>query len=95
MELVQKIITRFFKRRSKVKLYACHHGDYVGQMMAVVGRSDKHVNVLLMPNMENISISIRDFDRGVSTEIIEVVNEEMPKEVQETIRKQYEKNASN
>jgi|TARA_R100001244_G_scaffold131291_1_gene104358 hypothetical protein len=64
-------------------------------MMAVVGRSDKHVNVLLMPNMENISISIRDFDRGVSTEIIEVVNEEMPKEVQETIRKQYEKNASN
>ena len=72
-------------------LYAVHHGDYAGQMFALVKKEEQSYNFLRMPDMKNIEVSNKDFDDGTEKEIIRFV-EELPDDVFEVIKAQYIKN---
>tara|TARA_A100000172_G_scaffold80727_2_gene71121 strand:+ start:267 stop:527 length:261 start_codon:yes stop_codon:yes gene_type:complete len=76
------------------KLFAVHHGDYAGQMFALVTIEEHNYNFLSMPEMKNISVSVKDFDRGIKKEIIQFV-EALPKDIFKVIKAQYEKNSNN
>ena len=72
-------------------LYAVHHGDYAGQMFALINKEEQGYNFLIMPSMENLFVSNEDFINGYKKEIIKLV-EKAPEEVFEVIKAQYEKN---
>ena len=76
------------------KVYAVHHGDYAGQLFALVNKNKNAYNFLSMPEMKNIEVSKEDFDDGFEKEIIQFV-EKLPKHVFDVIKAQYEKNSNN
>ena len=74
-------------------MYACHHGQYAGQMFCFICRDKKEqtYNFLRMPDMITTKISQKDFDNGIKNEIIKLV-EKVPKYVFKVIEAQYKKN---
>lgn len=76
------------------KLYAVHHGDYAGQLFALISTTNTSLNFLSMPGMENIEVPKQDFDEGFEKDIIQFV-EKLPKHVFKVIKAQYEKNSNN
>ena len=64
-------------------MYACHHGEYAGQLFAFICRDKKEqtYNFLRMPEMITTKIPQKDFDEGLEKEIIKFV-EKVPKYVQ-------------
>ena len=76
------------------KLFAVHHGDYAGQMFALVEKEEHNYNFLSMPEMKNISLTVEDFNEGIEKEIIKFV-EKLPKDVFKVVKAQYEKNLNN
>ena len=82
--------------KSKIKsgnIYACHHGQYAGQLFAFICRDKKEhtYNFLRMPDMITTKISQKDFDDGLDNGIIKFV-EKVPKYVHKIIMAQYKKN---
>ena len=82
--------------KSKIKsgnIYACHHGQYAGQLFAFICRDKKELtyNFLRMPDMITTKISQEDFDDGLDKDIIKFV-EKVPKYVHKIIMAQYKKN---
>jgi hypothetical protein len=82
--------------KSKIKsgnIYACHHGQYAGQLFAFICRDKKELtyNFLRMPDMITTKISQEDFDDGLDKDIIKFV-EKVPKYVHKIIMAQYRKN---
>jgi hypothetical protein len=82
--------------KSKIKsgnIYACHHGQYAGQLFAFICRDKKELtyNFLRMPDMITTKISQKDFDDGLDNGIIKFV-EKVPKYVHKIIMAQYKKN---
>jgi hypothetical protein len=82
--------------KSKIKsgnIYACHHGQYAGQLFAFICRDKKELtyNFLRMPDMITTKISQEDFDDGLDKDIIKFV-EKVPKYVHKIIMVQYKKN---
>ncbi len=82
--------------KNKIKvgnIYACHHGEYAGQLFAFICRDKKEqtYNFLRMPEMITTKISQKDFDDGLKKEIIKFV-EKVPKYVHKVIMDQYKKN---
>ncbi len=75
------------------KLYAVHHGDYAGQLFALINETDNSCNFLSMPEMKNIEVPKKDFDEGLDKDIIKFV-EKLPKDVFEVVKAQYEKNSN-
>lgn len=74
-------------------VYACHHGDYAGQMFAFICRDKKELtyNFLRMPDMAITKIPQDDFNNGLDKEIIKYM-EKLPKYVFKVIEAQYKKN---
>jgi hypothetical protein len=74
-------------------MYACHHGQFAGQMFCFICRDKKEqtYNFLRMPDMITTKISQKDFDDGIKNEIIKLV-EKVPKYVFKVIEAQYKKN---
>lgn len=74
-------------------IYACHHGQYAGQMFCFVNRNNKEqlYNFLRMPDMVTTQIPQKDFDDGLEKEIIKFV-EKVPKYVFKVIEAQFKKN---
>ena len=74
-------------------IYACHHGQYAGQLFAFICRDKKELtyNFLRMPDMITTKISQEDFDDGLDNGIIKFV-EKVPKYVHKIIMAQYKKN---
>jgi len=74
-------------------MYACHHGEYAGQLFAFICRDKKEqtYNFLRMPDMIITKMSQTDFDNGLDKEIIKFV-EKCPKYVFKVIQSQYKKN---
>ena len=79
------------KAIKKREMYACSHGDYVGQMFVVIEVKDQTVNCLQVPDCKNIVIPTDTFDTGRNSNIIELV-EVIPKDVFEVTAAQYHKN---
>ena len=82
--------------KTKIKvgnMYACHHGEYAGQLFAFICRDKKEqtYNFLRMPEMITTKIPQKDFDDGLEKEIIKFV-EKIPKYVYKVIESQYKKN---
>lgn len=82
--------------KTKIKvgnMYACHHGEYAGQLFAFICRDKKEqtYNFLRMPEMITTKIPQKDFDEGLEKEIIKFV-EKIPKYVYKVIELQYKKN---
>jgi len=82
--------------KTKIKvgnMYACHHGEYAGQLFAFICRDKKEqtYNFLRMPEMITTKIPQKDFDDGLEKEIIKFV-EKIPKYVYKVIMLQYKKN---
>ena len=64
------------KARIRVgEIYACHHGEYAGQLFAFVCRDKKEqtYNFLRMTEMITTKISQKDFDNGLDKDIIKFV----------------------
>ena len=81
------------KKIKQGDMYACHHGQFAGQMFCFICRDKKEqtYNFLRMPDMITTKISQKDFDNGVKNEIIKLV-EKVPKYVFKVIEAQYKKN---
>lgn len=75
----------------KGQLYACHHGDYAGQMFCFISESADGFNFLRMPEMANINLSRDVFYNGVNKEILQFV-ENIGKDVYKVVKAQYNKN---
>ncbi len=76
-------------------IYACHHGQYAGQLFCFIMRNkeEQTYNFLRMPDMVTTKIPQKDFDDGLDKEIIKFV-EKVPKYVLKVIETQYKKNES-
>jgi hypothetical protein len=81
------------KKLRQGDMYACHHGQFAGQMFCFICRDKKEqtYNFLRMPDMITTKISQKDFDNGIKNEIIKLV-EKVPKYVFKVIEAQYKKN---
>ena len=81
------------KKLRQGDMYACHHGQFAGQMFCFIRRDKKEqtYNFLRMPDMITTKISQKDFDDGIKNEIIKLV-EKVPKYVFKVIEAQYKKN---
>ena len=82
--------------KNKIKvgnMYACHHGEYAGQLFAFICRNkqEQTYNFLRMPDMITAKIPQKDFDEGLEKEVIKFV-EKCPKYVFKVIQSQYKKN---
>lgn len=75
------------------EIYACHHGQYAGQLFCFINRDKKEqvYNFLRMPDMITTKITYKDFDNGLERDIIKFV-EKVPKYVLKVIEAQYKKN---
>lgn len=75
------------------EIYACHHGQYAGQLFAFICRDkqEQTYNFLRMPDMITTKIPQKDFDDGLDKGIIKFV-EKVPKYVNKVIMAQYKKN---
>ena len=51
--------------------FACHHGDFAGNMFIVVG-VDEHINCLLVPVMSNMKIPKDKFIFGIKEAILKL-----------------------
>tara|TARA_R110002020_G_scaffold39449_1_gene117326 strand:- start:725 stop:994 length:270 start_codon:yes stop_codon:yes gene_type:complete len=76
-------------------IYACHHGQYAGQLFCFIMRNkeEQTYNFLRMPDMVTTKIPQKDFDDGLEKDIIKFV-EKVPKYVLKVIETQYKKNES-
>ena len=76
-------------------MYACHHGQFAGQMFCFICRNKKEhtYNFLRMPEMITTAIPQKDFDEGLSQGVIKFM-EKVPKYVFKVIEAQYKKNES-
>ena len=81
------------KKIRQGEIYACHHGQFAGQMFLFIFRNKEELtyNFLRMPDMITTKISQNDFDDGLKNEIIKFV-EKVPKYVFKVIEAQYKKN---
>ena len=81
------------KKIRQGEIYACHHGQFAGQMFCFICRNKEELtyNFLRMPDMITTKISQKDFDNGIKNEIIKLV-EKVPKYVFKVIEAQYKKN---
>ncbi len=75
----------------KREVYACAHGDYVGQMFVVVDVSKSDIDCLIIPKMENIKIPVETFNTGRNSDIIELV-ERLSKDIWSVCEAQYKQN---
>ena len=76
------------------KLFAIHHGDYAGQLFALVTKTKTSFNFLSMPDMKNIEVPKKDFDEGLKKDIVKFV-ENLPEDIFKVVKAQYEKNSNN
>ena len=74
-------------------MYACHHGEYAGQLFAFICRDKKEqtYNFLRMPEMITTAIPQKDFDEGLTQGVIKFM-EKVPQYVFKVILAQYKKN---
>ena len=82
--------------KTKIKagnMYACHHGEYAGQLFAFIRRNktEQTYNFLRMPEMITTKIPQKDFEDGLEKDIIKYV-EKVPAYVNKVIMAQYKKN---
>ena len=75
-------------------MFAVQAGDYVGQMFIVVDIDDDNIGCLSVPDMKNVSIPIKSFEAGKSSDIIKFV-ERLPRNVYGVSEAQYIKNNEN
>lgn len=78
----------------KGEVYAIHHGDYAGQMLAVCKTcSPQHedVHLLSFPEMHNIVIPRKEMESGIERGIVRFA-ERLPRSVRRVAIKQYEQN---
>jgi len=73
------------------EIYACHHGDYAGQVFTFINKGEQSYNFIRMPDMVNISVPHADFYNGVDKEILQLI-ETVPGDVYKVIQSQYNKN---
>ena len=81
------------KKLRQGDMYACHHGQFAGQMFCFICRDKKELtyNFLRMPDMITTAIPQKDFDDGLSQGVIKFM-EKVPKYVFKVIEAQYKKN---
>lgn len=75
----------------KREIYACHHGDYAGQMFIFINKGELSYNFLRIPDMINASVPHEDFHSGIQKEILQLI-ETVPSDVYKVIQAQYKKN---
>ena len=75
----------------KREMYAVNHGDYVGQMFAVIAVDKDNVSCLSMPSMENVEVPLDKFDLGRNSDIITLV-EKLSRDIWKTCEAQYNNN---
>ena len=73
------------------QIYACHHGDYAGQMFAFIEEKELSYNFIRLPDMINISVTTEDFSEGIEAEILQFVKD-LPDDVYKVVKAQYKKN---
>ena len=75
----------------KQSLYAVHHGDFAGQLIAFIEKREHSYNFLAMPDMKNIEVPEKDLNEGIEKDIVQFV-EILPDDIFEVVREQYKKN---
>jgi hypothetical protein len=73
------------------EIYACHHGDYAGQVFVFINEGELSYNFIRMPDMANISVPHEDFYNAVRKEILQFI-EAIPEDVYKVVQAQYNKN---
>lgn len=83
------------KKLRQGDMYACHRGQFAGQMFCFICRDKKELtyNFIRMPDMITTAIPQKDFDEGLSNDVIKFM-EKVPKYVFKVILAQYKKNES-
>ena len=83
-----------FWKRNKVslgKLYACTAGTYAGQFLIFIREKSDEYGFLSTPSMKNLWVPKEKFDFGIKNDILKFV-ENVPKNVTEVARAQFEEN---
>lgn len=80
---------------SKKDVYAVQTGDFAGEMLIFIEDQSNSHCFLSIPNMENRDIPFDKFKFAIDNNIVEKVNEELPKQVYALCIAQYKKNKSN
>ena len=79
---------------AKKNIFACLHGDYVGEMFIYIDKKADNYLFLSMPKNINRIIPIKHFDSGTNLGIIEFVEVTID-EVYEVAKAQYIHNEAN
>lgn len=88
------LLNRWFKHEHYSKIFAVTKGAYLGEMLAFIKEEGDNFCFLSLPSCTNRKIPKEKFDFGVKNGILEFV-EISPRDVYNTIIKQYEKNELN
>ena len=76
-------------------IYAVQTGDYAGEMLIYIEDTNESHCFLSIPNMVNRVISFNKFKFAIDNNIVEKVNEELPKQVYSLCIAQYKQNREN
>lgn len=82
---------KLFTGITEGKVYACTVGDYVGQLLIFIEKTDTEYGFLTIPTMENKWIPKDVFDSGLKNGIVEYV-EKLPRYVRKTSKAQFTEN---
>ena len=69
------MLNKIFKKiiPTQKNIFACLHGDYVGEMFIYIDKKDDNYLFLSMPKNINRIIPIKSFDSGMNLGILEFV----------------------
>ena len=79
---------------TRKSIYACLHGDYVGEMFIYIDKKDDNYLFLSVPKKINQTIPIKSFDSGMNLGILEFVEVTL-EEIYKVAKAQYIYNEKN
>jgi hypothetical protein len=90
------MLNKIFKKiiPTQKNIFACLHGDYVGEMFIYIDKKDNNYLFLSVPKNINRIIPIKSFDSGMNLGILEFVEVTL-KEIYDVAKAQYIYNETN
>ena len=73
---VKSFINKWLIKKLEPKnrcMYACLHGKYIGKMFVYINKENNLYNFLMLPDMNNISLTFEHFKIGIENYVIDKV----------------------
>lgn len=90
-------LSNIFKKKIEPKnrcMYACLSGDYIGESLVYINKTNNMYNFLALPSLKNVSMDLTSFKYGVDNNLLEKIKI-IPHKYWKLLEEKYFKNLNN